>query len=45
MGAQLSAGVSTKVGRWSGRDDCNAQVCVCVCVRMLVVCMNAEPDP
>ena len=38
-------GLSEKVGKESGRDGCHAQVCVCVCVWMLVVCMNAVPDP
>lgn len=29
-GSRLSTGVSERVGRESGRDDCHAQVCVCV---------------
>ena len=43
-GSRLSTGAEreSRKGEW-----CHAQVCVCVCVCvwMLVVCMNAVPDP
>lgn len=40
MGSRLRAGVSKKAKRWSGRDGCHAQVCLCVYAWVLYLILN-----